>query len=64
MSVWARIMARDTKWRAVDENLAEGVVFNCAIFIVASCVLHPVLRLCFSTLVGDSVLDSYEEQEF
>ena len=34
----AHIMTCDTDWRSVDRNLAEAVVSDCAIFIVASCV--------------------------
>ena len=51
-SVWARIMVCDTAWRAVDKNIVEAVVSDCALFIVAICVLHLVLRLLFRTLVG------------
>ena len=49
------MMACDTEWRVVDKNLAEAVVSNCDLFIIASCVLRLVLRRFFSTLVG--VLD-------
>ena len=51
-------MACDTEWRAVNKNLAEAVVYDCALFIVTGFVLCLVLHHFFSTLVG--VLDSVE----
>ena len=54
--VWAWMMACDTEWRVFDKNMVEAVFYNCAIFILVSCVLCLVLRLFFITLVG--VLDS------
>ena len=51
MSVWVRMMASYTEWRAVDKNLAEAVLSDCALFIVASVFLHLVLRHFFRTLV-------------
>ena len=42
----------NTELRAVDKNLADYVLSDCDIFIVASCVLRLVLRHLFSTLVG------------
>ena len=44
-------MACETEWRAVDRNIAEAVVLDCAHFIVASCILPLVLRCFFSTAV-------------
>ena len=50
--MWARFMACDTEYRAVDRNLAEAVVSDCAHFIVAICILPLVLSCFFITLVG------------
>ena len=52
------MMACDTEWRVIDKNISEAVVSESALFIVASCVLHLVLRCFFSTLFG--VLDSVD----
>ena len=52
LSVWARVIARETEWRAVDRNLAEAVVSKCDQFIFASRVLPLILRYFFSTLFG------------
>ena len=52
LSVCAWVIAYETEWRAVDRNLEEAVVSDCARFIVASCVLPLVLRCFFSALVG------------
>ena len=50
--MWARVMACETEWREVDRNLADAVVSDWGLFIVASCVL-PLFLLCFfSTLIG------------
>ena len=49
-------MAWDTEWRAVDKNIAEAVVSNCALIYVSKFFLIMVLRRFFSTLV--SVLTS------
>ena len=46
------MIACDTEWRAVDRNLAEAVLSDCACFIVAICVQSRVLRCFFSTSVG------------
>ena len=51
LSMFARVIAWETEWRAVDRNLAEAVVSDCAQFIVMSCVLPLVLCYLFSTLV-------------
>ena len=56
--MWSRMMAYDTEWKAVDKNLAEAVVSDCNIFIVAICVIHIILRIFFSALVG--VLASFK----
>ena len=56
LSVCARVIAWEPEWRAVDRNLSESVVSDCACFIVASYVLPLILRFFLSTLVG--VLDS------
>ena len=45
-------MACETEWRAVDRNIAEDVVSDCASFMVVSCDLPIVLRCFFTTLVG------------
>ena len=45
LSVWARFIASETEWRAVDRNLAEATVSDCACFIVAICVLPQRLTL-------------------
>ena len=50
--VWERMMAYDTEWRAVDRNLAEAAVSDCALFIVVRRVIRLVLRCFFSTSVG------------
>ena len=50
--LWAQMMAYDTEWREFIRNLAETVVYDCALFIVASCVLRLILRRFCSTLVG------------
>ena len=55
LSVWARFMAWETDWMAVDRNLVEAVESDCDYFIVAICVLIIFLRCFFSNLVG--VLD-------
>ena len=52
LSVWARMMACDTEWRAVDKNIADDVLSNCALFILVTCVLNLILRPFFITLVG------------
>ena len=49
--VLARVIAWDTKWRAVDRNQAEAVLSECACFIVASLVLPLILRFYFIDLV-------------
>ena len=51
LSVCALVISWETEWRAVDRNLAEAVVSDCARFIVVSCVLPLVLRCLFRTLV-------------
>ena len=58
LSVCARFISWETEWRAVDRNLAEAAVSDCACFIVASCVLPLFLHCFFSTLVG--VLASFK----
>ena len=45
-------MASETEWRAVDRNISEAVMSDCARFMVTSCVLTLVIRCFFSTLVG------------
>ena len=50
--VFARMIAWDTEWRAVDRKRAEAVVLECARFIVASLVLPLILRCFLSTSVG------------
>ena len=50
--MFARVIAWDTEWRAVDKNIAEAVVSDCAQFIVASFVLPLILHCFLSTLVG------------
>ena len=50
--VFARVIAWDTEWRAVDRNRAEDVLSDCARFIVASIVLPLILRLFCSTFGG------------
>ena len=50
--VWSRMMACDTDCRAVDRNLAEAVVSNCSLFIVAICALRLFVCCFFSPLVG------------
>ena len=50
--VCAQMMACDTEWRAVDRNLADDVVSDCAIFTVAMCVQCCILHCFFSNLVG------------
>ena len=50
--VCAQIMACDTECREVNMNLAEAVVYDCALFIVVRCVQRRVLYCFFSTLVG------------
>ena len=52
LSVCALVIAWETEWRAVDRNLEEAVVSDCARFIVTICVLPLVLHCFFSTLVG------------
>ena len=42
----------DTEWRAVDRNLAEAVLSDCAHLIVASLVLLLILLCFFSTFGG------------
>ena len=46
------MMACDTECSAVDRNLAETVVSNCVIFMVAIFFLRMILQIFFSTLVG------------
>ena len=36
MSVWSQVMTCETEWRAVDKNLTEDLVSDCARFIVVS----------------------------
>ena len=48
----AQVIARDTECRAVDKNLVEAVVLDCAIFIVVSIVLTLILHCFLITLVG------------
>ena len=52
LSVRARVISWETEWRAVDRNLAEAVVSECARFIVVSCVLPLVLCCYFCALFG------------
>ena len=52
------MMACDTEWRAVDNNIVEDLVSCCALFIVARYFLRLFLRIFFITLVG--VIDSVE----
>ena len=42
----------DTEWMAVEKNLADAVVSDGDILIVASCVMNLVLCHFFITLVG------------
>ena len=50
--IFARVIAWDTEWRAVDRKRAEAVLSECARFIVASLVLPLILRFLFSTVGG------------
>ena len=50
--VFARVIAWDTEWRAVDRKQAEAVLSECDRFIVASIVLPIILGCFLSTLVG------------
>ena len=47
--VFARVIAWDTEWRAVDRKQAEAVLSECARFIVASLVLPLILRFFLNT---------------
>ena len=47
----AQMMACDNDWSAVDRNLAEAVVLDCACFIFASCVCQHVLRFYLAPYV-------------
>ena len=44
-------MACDTEWSAADKNFAETLVFDCALFILATFSLLLVLWRFISTLV-------------
>ena len=46
------MMDCDTEWRAVDKNIAEDIVSDCAIFIVSSCVLRLIFSRFFGILFG------------
>ena len=46
------MMGCDNEWREVDRDLSETVVSDCALFMVAICVICLVLRFLFRTLVG------------
>ena len=46
--VWSSVMACDTDWREVNRNLVEAVVSDCALCIVASCVLCLFLHFYLS----------------
>ena len=48
--MFARVIAWDTEWRAVDIKQVEAVLLDCAHFIDASLVLPLILRFFFSTL--------------
>ena len=50
--MWERMMACDTELRAVDHNISEDLVSNCAIFMVDILLLNMVLQRFFSTLFG------------
>ena len=49
--VFARLIAWDTEWRAVDRKLAEAFLSDCACFIVGVLVLPLILR-CFLSILG------------
>ena len=42
--LFARVITWDTECRAIDRNLAEAVLSDCACLIVASLVLPIILR--------------------
>ena len=48
LRLFARVIAWDTEWRAVDRNRAEAVLLDCACFIVASLVLRLILTSAVS----------------
>ena len=50
--VFARVIAWDAEWRAVDRKRVEAVVSYCARFIVTSLVLPLIVRFFLSTLGG------------
>ena len=50
--LFAPVIAWDTEWRAVDRNLAEAVLSDCARLMVTSLFLPLILRCFFSTLGG------------